>query len=87
VALAAIPERMQQAVLAIEDRRFYEHPASIDRQWARSCQHPRPARHQRQHDHPAGGAQRLPAENVPGLTLQEAREEVGRRKMPGSGSR
>jgi len=26
VALAAIPERMQQAVLAIEDRRFYEHP-------------------------------------------------------------
>ncbi len=26
VALSAIPERMQQAVLAIEDRRFYEHP-------------------------------------------------------------
>ena len=26
VALAAIPPRMQQAVLAIEDRRFYEHP-------------------------------------------------------------
>ncbi len=26
VALAAIPERMRQAVLAIEDRRFYEHP-------------------------------------------------------------
>ena len=26
VALSAIPERMVQAVLAIEDRRFYEHP-------------------------------------------------------------
>src|SRR3954470_13437006 len=26
VALSAIPERMQQAVLATEDRRFYEHP-------------------------------------------------------------
>ena len=26
VALAAIPERMVQAVLAIEDRRYYEHP-------------------------------------------------------------
>jgi penicillin-binding protein 1B len=26
VALAAIPDRMTQAVLAIEDRRFYEHP-------------------------------------------------------------
>jgi penicillin-binding protein 1B len=26
VALAAIPERMVQAVLAIEDRRFYDHP-------------------------------------------------------------
>src|SRR5262249_43818608 len=26
VALAAIPARMTQAVLAIEDRRFYEHP-------------------------------------------------------------
>src|SRR5262249_6936676 len=26
VALSAIPERMTQAVLAIEDRRFYEHP-------------------------------------------------------------
>ena len=29
VPLAAIPSRMVQAVLAIEDRRFYEHPASI----------------------------------------------------------
>src|SRR5439155_23070489 len=26
VALTAIPERVRQAVLAIEDRRFYEHP-------------------------------------------------------------
>ena len=26
VPLAAIPTRMQQAVLAIEDRRFYSHP-------------------------------------------------------------
>src|SRR5207253_8790442 len=26
VALSVIPERMVQAVLAIEDRRFYEHP-------------------------------------------------------------
>ena len=26
VALSAIPARMTQAVLAIEDRRFYEHP-------------------------------------------------------------
>jgi penicillin-binding protein 1B len=26
VAIAAIPERMTQAVLAIEDRRFYDHP-------------------------------------------------------------
>src|SRR5262249_9976246 len=26
VALSAIPQRMQQAVLAIEDHRFYEHP-------------------------------------------------------------
>ncbi|HZR24472.1 MAG TPA: PBP1A family penicillin-binding protein [Vicinamibacterales bacterium] len=26
VALSAIPDRMKQAVLAIEDRRFYEHP-------------------------------------------------------------
>jgi hypothetical protein len=79
VALASIPERMTQAVLAIEDRRFYEHPASIrSASSARSLEHPRQARlhRRREHDHAAGGAQRLPAEDVPGMTLQEGAREI-----------
>jgi penicillin-binding protein 1B len=85
VALAAIPERMQQAVLSIEDRRFYEHPgvdpigilgAAISNLRGR-------------HGYTSGGSTitQQVARNVflpkmfPGMTLKDAREKSVRRKL------
>ena len=85
VALAVIPARMQQAVLAIEDRRFYDHPgidpigivgAVISNMRGRRA-------------YTAGAStitQQL-ARNVflpkmfPGMTLRDAREKSWRRKL------
>src|SRR5215467_13354646 len=84
VALAAIPKTMQQAVLAIEDRRFYEHPgvdpigilgAAISNLRGRR-------------GYTAGGSTitQQVARNVflpkmfPGMTLRDAREKSWRRK-------
>src|SRR3954470_24125935 len=85
VALAAIPERMQQAVLSIEDRRFYEHPgvdpigilgAALSNLRGR-------------HGYTSGGSTitQQVARNVflpkmfPGMTLKDAREKSVRRKL------
>jgi len=85
VALAAIPQRMQQAVLAIEDRRFYEHPgvdpigivgAALSNLRGRRT-------------YTAGGSTitQQVARNVflpkmfPGMTLKDAREKSWRRKI------
>ncbi|HKB13138.1 MAG TPA: PBP1A family penicillin-binding protein [Vicinamibacterales bacterium] len=85
VALSAIPQRMQQAVLAIEDRRFYEHPgvdpigilgAAISNLRGR-------------HAYTSGGSTitQQVARNVflpkmfPGMTLRDAREKSLRRKV------
>src|SRR5262249_62031908 len=85
VALSAIPQRMQQAVLSIEDRRFYEHPgvdpigilgAAISNLRGRR-------------GYTAGGSTitQQVARNVflpkmfPGMTLKDAREKSWRRKM------
>src|SRR3954468_9412268 len=85
VALAAIPERMQQAVLSIEDRRFYEHPgvdpigilgAALSNLRGR-------------HGYTSGGSTitQQVARNVflpkmvPGMTLKCAREKSVRRKL------
>jgi len=85
VALAAIPQRMQQAVLAIEDRRFYEHPgvdpigivgAALSNLRGRRA-------------YTAGGSTitQQVARNVflpkmfPGMTLKDAREKSWRRKI------
>src|SRR3954469_13079781 len=85
VALAAIPERMQQAVLSIEDRRFYEHPgvdpigilgAALSNLRGR-------------HGYTSGGSTitQQVARNVflpkmfPGMTLKDAREKSIRRKL------
>src|SRR6185312_8357140 len=85
VALAAIPERMQQAVLSIEDRRFYEHPgvdpigilgAAISNLRGRRA-------------YTSGGSTitQQVARNVflpkmfPGMTLKDAREKSWRRKV------
>jgi penicillin-binding protein 1B len=85
VALTAIPLRQQQAVLAIEDRRFYEHPgfdpigivgAVISN-----------IRGRQRYDRGASTITQQVARNVflpkmfPGMTLQEAREKSPRRKL------
>ena len=65
VALAAIPDRMVQAVLAVEDHRYYDHPGvdpiSMVRAVVTNMVGKQPVRLGRQHHHPAGGPQRLPA--------------------------
>jgi penicillin-binding protein 1B len=85
VALSAIPERMQQAVLSIEDRRFYEHPgvdpigilgAALSNLRGRRA-------------YTSGGSTitQQVARNVflpkmfPGMTLKDAREKSWRRKV------
>src|SRR3954468_24846076 len=85
VALAAIPERVQQAVLAIEDRRFYEHPgvdpigivgAAISN-----------LRGKNRYTAGASTITQQVARNVflprmfPGMTLRDAREKSWRRKI------
>jgi penicillin-binding protein 1B len=85
VALTAIPERMQQAVLAIEDRRFYEHPGfdPIGMVGAVFSN----IRGRRGYTAGASTITQQVARNVflpkmfPGMTLQEAREKSLRRKM------
>ena len=84
VALAAIPERMQQAVLAIEDRRFYEHPGfdPIGMIGALISN----IRGKRAYTAGASTITQQVARNVflpkmfPGMTLQEARQKSWRRK-------
>ncbi|HXI29481.1 MAG TPA: PBP1A family penicillin-binding protein, partial [Vicinamibacterales bacterium] len=85
VALSAIPQRMQQAVLSIEDRRFYEHPgvdpigilgAALSNLRGRR-------------GYTSGGSTitQQVARNVflpkmfPGMTLRDAREKSWRRKI------
>jgi len=85
VALAAIPERVREAVLAIEDRRFYEHPgvdpigilgAAISN-----------LRGKRAYTAGASTITQQVARNVflprmfPGMTLRDAREKSWRRKL------
>jgi len=85
VALAAIPERVRNAVLAIEDRRFYEHPgvdpigilgAAITN-----------LRGNRPYTVGASTITQQVARNVflpkmfPGMTLRDAREKSWRRKL------
>ena len=76
-AAAAIPQHMIQAVLAIEDRRFYDHPGvDPDRHRRRRLQQRvrqqgLPAR--RQHAHPAAGQEHVP----------DARRRRPMRKMHG----
>jgi penicillin-binding protein 1B len=85
VALAAIPARMQQAVLAIEDRRFYEHPGfdPIGMVGAVLSN----MRGKRAYDRGASTITQQVARNVflpkmfPGMTLQVAREKSLRRKL------
>jgi len=84
VALSAIPARMQQAVLSIEDRRFYEHPGfdPIGMVGAVISN----ARGKRAYTAGASTITQQVARNVflpkmfPGMTLQEARQKSWRRK-------
>ncbi len=84
VALKAIPARMQQAVLSIEDRRFYEHPGfdPIGMVGAVLAN----MRGKRAYTSGASTITQQVARNVflpkmfPGMTLQEAREKSLRRK-------
>jgi penicillin-binding protein 1B len=84
VALAAIPVRLQQAVLAIEDRRFYEHPGfdPIGMIGALISN----IRGKRAYTAGASTITQQVARNVflpkmfPGMTLQEARQKSLRRK-------
>jgi penicillin-binding protein 1B len=84
VALSAIPERMQQAVLSIEDRRFYEHPGfdPIGMVGAIVSN----IRGKQRYDRGASTITQQVARNVflpkmfPGMTLQEARQKSWRRK-------
>jgi penicillin-binding protein 1B len=84
VALAAIPQRMRQAVLAIEDRRFYEHPGfdPIGMVGALISN----IRGKRAYTAGASTITQQVARNVflpkmfPGMTLQEARAKSIRRK-------
>ena len=84
VALAVIPARMQQAVLSIEDRRFYEHPGfdPIGMVGAVISN----IRGKARYDRGASTITQQVARNVflpkmfPGMTLQEARQKSWRRK-------
>ncbi|HEX3644235.1 MAG TPA: PBP1A family penicillin-binding protein [Vicinamibacterales bacterium] len=84
VALSAIPQRMQQAVLSIEDRRFYEHPGfdPIGMVGAIVSN----IRGRQRYDRGASTITQQVARNVflpkmfPGMTLQEARQKSWRRK-------
>src|SRR6185503_15922730 len=85
VALSAIPERMTQAVLAIEDRRFYDHPGidpiSIVGAIVTNI------RGKRTYTAGASTITQQVARNVflpkmfPGMTLRDAREKSLRRKL------
>jgi penicillin-binding protein 1B len=85
VALAAIPERMKQAVLAIEDRRFYEHPGvdPIGIVGAAVAN----MRGKNKYTAGASTITQQVARNVflpkmfPGMTLRDAREKSWRRKI------
>jgi len=85
VALAAIPARMQQAVLAIEDRRFYEHPG-VDPIGIVGAVLSN-IRGKRAYTAGASTITQQVARNVflpkmfPGMTLQEARQKSWRRKL------
>jgi penicillin-binding protein 1B len=84
VALSVIPARMQQAVLSIEDRRFYEHPGfdPIGMVGALISN----VRGKRAYTAGASTITQQVARNVflpkmfPGMTLQEARQKSWRRK-------
>ena len=85
VALSAIPDRVKQAVLAIEDRRFYDHPGvdpiSIIGAFLTNL------RGRRAYLSGASTITQQVARNIflprifPGMTLQEAREKSLRRKL------
>src|SRR5262249_3646986 len=85
VALAAIPPRVIEAVLSIEDRRFYEHPGFDPIGIAGAA----PTNRRRTPHHPARASPitRPGARNIflpkmfPGMTLQAAREKSWRRKL------
>ncbi|MGH9144924.1 MAG: transglycosylase domain-containing protein, partial [Vicinamibacterales bacterium] len=85
VALSVIPERMQQAVLAIEDRRFYEHPGFDPIGMIGAVLSNISGR--RAYTAGASTITQQVARNVflpkmfPGMTLQEARQKSLRRKM------
>ena len=84
VALDAIPERVVQAVLAIEDRRYYDHPGFDPIGMAGAA-----IRNLRTRAYTAGASTitQQVARNVflpkmfPGMTLQAAREKRLRRKL------
>ena len=84
VALAAIPARLQEAVLAIEDRRFYEHPGFDPIGMAGAVISN--LRGKARYDRGASTITPQVARNVflpkmfPGMTLQEARQKSWRRK-------
>ena len=85
VALSAIPDRMKQAVLAVEDRRFYDHPGvdpiGIVGAFLTNI------RGKRSYLSGASTITQQVARNIflpqifPGMTLQEAREKSPRRKL------
>jgi penicillin-binding protein 1B len=85
VALAAIPERMVQAVLAIEDRRFYEHPGIDPIGIVRAALSN--LRGARGYTSGASTITQQVVRNIflpkmfPGMTLQAAREKSARRKL------
>ena len=84
MALSAIPQRMVQAVLAIEDRRFYEHPGVDPIGMAGALLSYATGRRSQ-----LGGASTLTQQlvrnvflpNYEGMTLQEARARDPRRKI------
>ncbi len=84
VALAVIPARMQEAVLSIEDRRFYEHPGFDPIGMAGAVISN--IRGTRAYTAGASTITQQVARNVflpkmfPGMTLQEARQKSWRRK-------
>ncbi len=85
VALSVIPDRLKQAVLAVEDRRFYDHPGvdpiSIVGAFLSNL------RGKRAYLSGASTITQQVARNIflprifPGMTLQEAREKSLRRKL------
>ena len=85
VALSAIPARMTQAVLAVEDRRFYDHPG-IDPIGIVGAIVSN-IRGKRAYTAGASTITQQVARNIflpkmfPGMTLQEAREKSWRRKL------